>query len=112
MQYSCHGLTLLVIFFISLSDLFLNIYSIKVICYLFFIFCVVMVQPIEALIIVAKANHCVQSSCSFKKIKPENAATAGSKLISVPKLKAVKFLNAIISKEKGNALANTAKAIK
>ena len=42
-----------------------------------FLFWVVTVQPIEALIIVASASHCVQSNCSPKKIKPENAAIAG-----------------------------------
>ena len=48
----------------------------------------------------------------FKKINPENAAIAGSRLINVPKLKADKFLNAIISNENGNALAKIANAIK
>ncbi len=44
-------------------------------------------------------------------MKPDNAATAGSKLISVPKLKGVKLRNASISKEKGSALAKIAKPI-
>ena len=75
-------------------------------------FCVVTVQPIDALMMVAKANHCVHNNCSFKKINPENAAIAGSRLINVPKLKADKFLNAIISNENGKALAKIANAIK
>ena len=61
---------------------------------------------------VANANHCVHSNCSPKNIKPDKAAIAGSILMSVPKLKALKLRQAIISKEKGNALAKIAKAMK
>lgn len=75
-------------------------------------FWIVTVQPMDAQIIVIKANHCVHNNCSPKKINPEKAAIAGSRLINVPKLKAVKFRSATISKEKGKALANIANAIK
>ena len=72
----------------------------------------VTVQPIEALTIVPSASHWFHNKVSPKKIKPENAAIAGSRLIKVPKLKAVKFLSAIISRVKGSALANIARAKK
>ncbi|MOA65492.1 hypothetical protein D3C78_1918990 [compost metagenome] len=49
--------------------------------------------------IAASASHCTVVRCSFRNSMPESAASAGSRLINVPKVRAGIFGNAIISSE-------------
>ena len=57
------------------------------------------VDPIEAITIAIKASTCWNASVSPRKIIPETAASAGSMLISVPKVRVGKRVRAIISRE-------------
>ena len=59
----------------------------------------VRVEPIDAAIMEQSASVCTRVRVSPRKIIPEMAASAGSMLMSVPKMRVGRRVRAIISRE-------------
>ena len=55
--------------------------------------------PTDAAMMESSANHCINVRCSPRNSMPDNAARPGSRLISVPKVRVGRRVNAIISSE-------------